>query len=86
MSAITAERRDAATVKKQCGVRVNPTHWAARAVHSFRTWTGETALVTWCGINVDLADGGAQTTDTITCLQCAQASYTAVLDWVARAF
>lgn len=67
--------RDHQTVRTACGVRMQPTHWANRTVHSFRTWTGEHMLVTWCGLDADLESGARQTTDTITCLACGQASW-----------
>lgn len=36
-------------------------------------------MTVWCGIEVDLADGARQTTDLVSCLQCGEASYQAVL-------
>lgn len=66
--------RDRETARKVGGVLVAPGHWAAATVHAFRQWTGEKTLATWCGVDVDLSQGGAQTTDTITCVSCAQAS------------
>ena len=71
---MTATARDHETSRRASGVRVNPTHWANAAVHAFHRWTGETELLTWCGLTVNLADGGAHTRDLITCLQCGQAS------------
>ncbi len=56
------------------GVRVKADHWASTTVHAFHHWTGETSILTWCGIEVNLADGGAHTRDLITCVQCPQAS------------
>ena len=70
----TTHARDRETVRKACGVRVNPEHWASAMVHAFRTWTGEHELETWCGLAVDLSDGGTLTSDLITCLQCPSAS------------
>jgi len=69
-----ATARDQATSEKASGVRVNRRDWAGKSVHSFHRWTGETTLLTWCGLSVNLADGGAHTRDLVTCLQCAQAS------------
>lgn len=69
-----ATERDHATSRRASGVRVKADHWASRTVHSFRRWTGDTTLSTWCGIEVDLQDGGAHTTDHVTCKQCPQAS------------
>lgn len=74
---LTAYHRDRETQRKVGAVRVNPQHWASINVHAFRTWTGEHSLSTWCGIEIDLADGARQTTDTITCSGCAEASWQA---------
>ena len=71
---MSAYERDMATSRKVSGVRVKAGHWASNTVHAFRRWTGETELETWCGIAVNLADGGAHTRDHITCLQCPQGS------------
>jgi hypothetical protein len=60
------------------GVRVRPGHWASFTVHAFRRWTGEQVLVTWCDLTVDLREGGALTTNTISCQGCAEASWQAV--------
>lgn len=65
------------TARKIAGVRTNPEHWANAMVHAFRIWTGESTLLTWCGIEVDLTDKGRQTTDLISCLQCGQGSWRA---------
>ena len=74
---IAAERRNKDTVRTVAGVRTDPSHWANTPIHSFRTWTGDRTLVTWCGIPIDLAAGAFQTTDTVTCLQCGEASFQA---------
>jgi hypothetical protein len=74
---MTTHQRDTATVRSTCGVRLSPDHILSTSVHSFKTWTGERTLVTWCGIPVDLARGGIQTTETITCVTCAEASWLA---------
>lgn len=68
--------RDQATSRRVSGVLVKAGHWASSTVHAFRHWTGETELETetWCGLSVNLADGGAHTRDHVTCLQCPQAS------------
>ncbi|MCC7369676.1 MAG: hypothetical protein IT306_14700 [Chloroflexi bacterium] len=71
---MSAYERDQKTSRTVSGVWVKAGHWASSTVHAFRRWTGETELVTWCGISVNLADGGAHTRDHITCLQCPQAS------------
>lgn len=71
---MSAYERDMATSRKVSGVRVKAGHWASSTVHAFRRWTGETELETWCGLSVNLADGGAHTRDCVTCLQCPQAS------------
>lgn len=70
-------QRDKETAKKIAGVMVAPGHWAATTVYAFHRWTDETAVVTWCGLAVDLAAGGAQTMNLITCVQCPQASLAA---------
>lgn len=75
---MSAYERDMATSRKVSGVRVKAGHWASRTVHAFCRWTGETELETWCGIAVNLADGGAHTRDHITCVQCPQASIQAL--------
>lgn len=67
--------RDHQVVRTTGGVYVRPGHWAARMVHAFHRWTGETTLATWCDLTVDLSEGGALTTDLISCLQCAEASW-----------
>lgn len=74
---VTATDRDRETVRRACGVRVKPGHWANASVHSFLRWTGESSLLTWCGIEANTADGARLTTDLISCLQCAQNSLTA---------
>jgi hypothetical protein len=74
--------RDAATAAAVAGVYLNPTHGGSRTVHAFRTWTGERTLETWCAIAAGLADGAHQTTDVISCVQCAEASYQDMLAWV----
>lgn len=71
---MTTSARDHKTSATASGVRVKAGHWASSTVHAFWRWTGETTLSTWCGIEVNLADGGAHTRDHITCLQCPQAS------------
>lgn len=71
---MTATARDRKTARERAGVRVKADHWASSTVHAFHRWTGETTLLTWCGIEVNLADGGAFTPDLINCLQCPQAS------------
>jgi hypothetical protein len=73
----TTHKRDADTVRSACGVRLSPDHILSKSVHSFRTWTADRELVTWCSIPVDLAHGGIQTTETITCVTCAEASWLA---------
>lgn len=80
MSAVTYadHRRDMDTVRTAGGVRLNPEHWASVTVHSFRTWTGQTTLATWCGVAAALEDGARETKDLPTCLQCAEASWQAV--------
>lgn len=75
---MTATARDRKTSSTVSGVRVKADHWASSTVHAFHRWTGEAALLTWCGIEVNLADGGAHTRDLITCLGCAQASLKAI--------
>lgn len=70
-------KRSCETASKIAGVRTNPQHWASAVVHSFREWTGEHTLATWCGLDVDLKDGARQTTDLINCLSCGQGSWTA---------
>jgi hypothetical protein len=70
--------RDREVVRTTGGVYVPPGHWAASSVHSFHRWTGQTTLVTWCGIDVDLEDGARLTSDLITCLACGQASWQAL--------
>lgn len=70
MSPTATYRRDRQTSRTTSGVRINPGHWASISVHAFHRWTGETTLVTWCGIEVELGDGGRLTTDIITCVQC----------------
>lgn len=69
--------RDRQVVRTTGGVYVAPGHWAARMVHSFRRWAGESMVETWCGLRVDVQEGGALTTDLITCLSCGQASWMA---------
>lgn len=75
---ITATERDHATSRKASGVRTPTGDADSHQVHAFRHWLDQTFLETWCGIEVNLADGGAHTTDLITCRACAQASYRAV--------
>ena len=67
--------RDHETTRTVGGVRTATGHWSAKTVHAFHRWTGDTTLETHCGLTVDLAEGGAQTTDMISCLQCGQASW-----------
>lgn len=74
---VATYRRDRETTRSVAGVRTNPGHWAAQQVHAFRTWTDDRALVTWCGLDADLANGAYQTTDLISCQTCAQASWLA---------
>lgn len=69
---------DRQVVRTSGGVYVNPGHWAARLVHAFRHWTGQTTLLVWCGITVDLEEGARLTGDTISCQQCSQASWVAL--------
>jgi hypothetical protein len=80
---LSAYQRDRETARSACGVRLSPNHVLSRSVHAFRTWTGERALETWCGIPVDLTAGGARTSETITCQACPQASWLAFkgIDW-----
>lgn len=67
--------RDHQTARTRAGVRVNPTHWSSVTVHAFWRWTSDAVLLTWCGIEVDLREGGAHTTDLISCLGCGEASW-----------
>ena len=69
--------RNRETVKTACGVRLSPDHILSKSVHSFHRWTGETTLLTWCAIPVELSDGGRQTKDLVSCLACGQASWDA---------
>lgn len=46
-------------------------------VHAHRQWTGNNTMLLWCGIEADFSAGARQTTDLISCVQCAQASWTA---------
>jgi hypothetical protein len=71
----TTYERNKQTARTAAGVRVKDGHWASKTVHAFREWTGESDLTTWCGLDVDLSDGGRHTTDIITCLQCGEASW-----------
>lgn len=71
---MNAYERNLKTSRTVSGVLVKAGHWASATVHAFRRWTGETELETWCGLSVNLADGGAHTRDHVTCLQCPQAS------------
>lgn len=73
----TTYERDKQTARTACGVRVKADHWASTTVHSHKTWTGDATVETWCGLAVDLEDGGRHTRDLISCLGCAQASYDA---------
>lgn len=75
---MNATARDQETSQRVSGVRVSRSDWAGKSVHAFHRWTGETELLTWCGIAVNLAEGGAHTKDHITCLQCAQGSLKAL--------
>mgnify|MGYP001557761715 CR=1 FL=1 len=75
---LTPHERDRQTVRTVAGVRIAPGHWASTVVHAHRTWTGEHAMLTWCGLTADLEAGARQTTDTINCLQCAEASWRTV--------
>lgn len=77
MDGVSAYARDQETRRKAAGVRVNPTHWASASVHAHRTWTGQTTMQTWCGIDVNLEDGARQTTELISCLGCGQGSWLA---------
>jgi hypothetical protein len=69
--------RDADTVRTACGVRLSPDHILSR---SFRTWTSESTLTTWCGIDTDTAQGAHLTTDLVSCLTCPEASWRALRD------
>lgn len=75
---VTATDRDRHVVKTTGGVYLLPGHWASVSVHSFHHWTGETTLVTWCGIEMDQEAGARLTPDLITCLSCGQASWKAL--------
>ncbi len=77
-AAATGYRRDHATSGATSGVWLKPGHWASVTVHAFHRWTGETSFVTWCGLEANTADGARLTRDTITCVQCAEASLRAV--------
>lgn len=70
--------RDRQVARTTGGVYVKAGHWASRTVHSFHRYTGETTLLTWCDLTVDLSEGGALTTDLIGCLQCSEASWRAL--------
>ena len=72
--AATGYRRDHATSGATSGVWLKPGHWASVTVHAFHRWTGETSFVTWCGLEANTADGARLTRETITCVQCAEAS------------
>lgn len=74
MTAATLDKRNRETVRGACGVRVNPEHWASVNVHAFRRWTGDSTVMTWCGLTADSSDGARLTTDLISCSACAQAS------------
>lgn len=78
-AAVTGSQRDQKTSSETSGVWIKPGHWASVTVHAFWRWTGETALLTWCGLEANMADGARLTTDTITCVQCAQASLRGVM-------
>jgi hypothetical protein len=83
---MTSYARDRQTARDICGVRLPPTHTLSKSVHAFRTWTGERTLLTWCEIPIDMAAGGVQTTETITCSGCGEASYQDALRWARTAF
>lgn len=78
MTAPTAYWRDVETRRRAAGVRTDPTHWASAVVHAHHKWLTESTLLTWCGIEVDVAEKGRQTTDTISCLQCGESSWKAL--------
>ena len=69
-----ATARDKKTSAQTSGVMLKPGHWASAPIHSFRSWTGETELQTWCGLKANMADGARLTTEIVSCVQCAQAS------------
>lgn len=75
---MTASERNHQTSAKASGVRTPAGDADSQHVHAFHRWLGETIVETWCGIEVNLADGGAHTRDLITCLGCAQASLKAI--------
>ncbi len=77
-SASATYARDIQTRRTVGGVRLSPQHILSKSVHAFRMWTDDRALVTWCGIPVDLADGGVQTTELISCQGCPEASWKAL--------
>ena len=70
----TLVERNRATTRTMAGVRLKPGHWASVTVHAHRTWISDTTMTLWCGIEADFEDGARQTTDLVTCVQCAQAS------------
>lgn len=74
--------RDRDTARNVAGVYLNPRHPLSTSVHAFHHWTGDRILATWCGVPVDLTEGGAQTTDTINCLACAEASFQSEQSWI----
>lgn len=75
--AATTYARDRETARTVAGVRVDPYHWASVNVHAMKTWVGDSEIETWCSLRVDVANGGAQTTDLINCSGCATASWRA---------
>lgn len=73
-----ATERDQKTSQQTSGVMLKPGHWASAPIHSFQRWTGETELLTWCGLTANTADQARLTREIINCVQCGQASLTAV--------
>jgi hypothetical protein len=69
----TYAERDRQTSRIYSGVRVPPI-WPGARVHAFHHWTGETTLLTWCGVEGDTEDGAETTTAFVNCSQCAVAS------------
>lgn len=73
-----ATERDQKTSQQTSGVMLKPGHQMSRWIHSFKHWTGETELVTWCGLTANTADQAHLTREIINCVQCGQASLMAI--------
>jgi hypothetical protein len=73
-----ATARDHKTSQQTSGVILKPGHWSSAPIHSFHHWTGETEVVTYCGLAANMADGARLTREIVNCVQCGQASLLAI--------